>query len=280
MVFLRFFENFTNTLKLSWIIEWIFIMQVFPCCFGNSCPSNVQREAFSCFSGYSTQLLNMQKSTETLFTGVDVELLRAFCSSYVQSMNCIEDLKVSCPLNLHTKIDITLINFDGAKDELEELCRDDALYEVYARHMTCFLNYGSYSERCFEDTMNTTVRLMKRIDDKSLPQLCGDFRKVLNCIRSNIERSCGQEAANLVPVLVKPMVRRSNLCDLNSDDRKEPTTTTMTQTTTEDTIITDSLHRSIKVRNKNVDSGNNSVLDTSGSKTLVTILVIISAIIY
>ena len=46
-------------------------------------------------------------------------------------------------------------------------------YEVYARHMTCFLSSGSYSERCFEDIMNTSVRLMKRIHDKSLPQLCG-----------------------------------------------------------------------------------------------------------
>lgn len=46
-------------------------------------------------------------------------------------------------------------------------------YEVYARHMTCFLSSGSYSERCFEDIMNTSVRLMKRIHGKSLPQLCG-----------------------------------------------------------------------------------------------------------
>lgn len=55
-------------------------------------------------------------------------------------------------------------------------------YEVYARHMTCFLSSGSYSERCFEDIMNTSLRLMKRIDDKSLPQLCG---LVYTCINKS-----------------------------------------------------------------------------------------------
>jgi hypothetical protein len=44
-------------------------------------------------------------------------------------MNCITSLKTNCPSNLHANIEVTLINFDGAREELGELCRDDALYE-------------------------------------------------------------------------------------------------------------------------------------------------------
>ena len=51
--------------------------------------------------------------------------------------------------------------------------------------------------------------------------ICRDFRKVLRCIQRHIEKTCGQEAAGLVPVLVKPMVRRSNLCDLSHDDARD-----------------------------------------------------------
>jgi hypothetical protein len=39
--------------------------------------------------------------------------------------------------------------------------------------------------------------------------------------RQRIPKTCGQEAAGLVPVLVKPMVRRSNLCDLSHDDARD-----------------------------------------------------------
>jgi hypothetical protein len=41
----------------------------------------------------------------------------------------MESLKTNCPSNLHANIEVTLINFDGAREELGELCRDDALYE-------------------------------------------------------------------------------------------------------------------------------------------------------
>ncbi|KAK3101399.1 hypothetical protein FSP39_003246 [Pinctada imbricata] len=177
------------------------------------CPSNPQRSAFSCFTEYNTQLLNMQKSRGTLFSGVDVEILRAFCSSYNRAMNCIRRLKSNCPENEQRRIDVTLYNLEGARNELSELCGDDKIYEIYARHMTCFQSAGPYSEQCFEDIMNTTIRLMKRIDDKGLHQLCNDLHLTLRCIRSNIDLNCGKEAASLVNVLVKPMVRRSTKCD-------------------------------------------------------------------
>ncbi|CAG2253797.1 unnamed protein product [Mytilus edulis] len=156
--------------------------------------------------------------------------------------------------------------------------------------MTCFLTSGSYSERCFEDTMNTSVRLMSRFDDKSLPQLCRDFRKTLNCIQTKIKRRCNDEAAALVPVLVKPMVRRSNLCDLNHDSHilmvshilalvKLMTASTTAQTTTEDNVITDSVQHRIEVRhNLNKDESNtNSARVTTVSYAIILVL---SCIIY
>ncbi|XP_052073386.1 uncharacterized protein LOC127711389 [Mytilus californianus] len=275
-------EEIPQITKIKWILEWFVVLQVLPFCIGTLCPSNVQREAFSCFAGYSTQLLNMQKSSETLFTGVDVELLRAFCSSYIQSMTCVDTLKKKCPSTLHEKIEVTLFHFEGAREELSELCKDDALYEVYARHMTCFLTSGSYSERCFEDTMNTSVRLMSRFDDKSLPQLCRDFRKTLNCIQTKIKRRCNEEAAGLVPILVKPMVRRSNLCDLNHDSHILMTSSTTAQTTTEDNVITDSIQHRIEVRhNLSKDESNmNSARATTVSCTTILVLICIIYWIY
>lgn len=36
----------------------------------------------------------------------------------------------------------------------------------------------------------------------------------MDCITSKIGRWCGPEAAQLIPILVKPMVRKSTKCDV------------------------------------------------------------------
>ena len=43
------------------------------------CPGNVQVSASNCFDNYKSHFVNMQKRENTLFTGVDVEILRSFC---------------------------------------------------------------------------------------------------------------------------------------------------------------------------------------------------------
>ncbi|XP_048743894.1 uncharacterized protein LOC125657249 [Ostrea edulis] len=187
------------------------------------CPSPVQKYAFQCFTSYNTQMLNMIKSSATLFSGVDVEILRAFCSSYNQAMDCIENMKRLCPVSLHRKIEVTQMNLEGAKPELSALCNDDNIYERYARHMTCFREYGAYSERCFEKEMNSTIRLMQWISEDDFYQLCSDLSRTLDCIKSKIARTCGPEAVQLVPILVKPMVRKSTKCDVLSSIISEAT---------------------------------------------------------
>ncbi|XP_021376520.1 uncharacterized protein LOC110465186 isoform X2 [Mizuhopecten yessoensis] len=177
------------------------------------CPSKLKMHSFSCFGDYNTQFLNMQKSQRTLFSGVDVELLRAFCSAYMSAMSCINQLKAECGEDHHHVIDVPLINLNGATDELSFMCQNDDIYEVYARHMSCYMVHGSYSERCFHDVMNTTSRFLKRVNWKSLDDLCRDLSQVMQCIKDNIGRSCGQEAASLMDVLAKPMVRSSTMCD-------------------------------------------------------------------
>nr|XP_022301835.1 uncharacterized protein LOC111109870 isoform X1 [Crassostrea virginica] len=180
------------------------------------CPSPVQKYAFRCFTSYNTHMLNMMKSSATLFSGVDVEILRGFCSSYNQAMICIRNMKKICPKSLHQKIEVTQMNLQGAEPELSALCNDDEIYERYARHMTCLREFGSYSERCFRNEMNSSIRLMQWISEDNVYQLCSDLHRAVDCITSKIGRWCGPEAAQLIPVLLKPMVRKSTMCDVIS----------------------------------------------------------------
>ncbi|KAL5013468.1 hypothetical protein ScPMuIL_007738 [Solemya velum] len=206
-------EQFGISRKVSILISHkvdVKILFPFSVC---GCPSNVQQKAFSCFRDYSTQLLNMHKSSRKLFSGVDVETLRAFCSSYISAMDCIAVLKSNCPEDVHSDIDFTLINVEGAYKELSELCHDDNIYEIYARHQTCFREEGDMSEWCYKQNMNISIRFMSKIDNRALEELCGDINKVQACIKPNIESKCGPEAVKLVEILVKPMIRGSTQCD-------------------------------------------------------------------
>ncbi|XP_060072771.1 uncharacterized protein LOC132552601 [Ylistrum balloti] len=191
----------------------VFVTIFMFCVTDGLCPSKLKMHSFSCFGDYNTQFLNMQKSQRTLFSGVDVELLRAFCSAYLSAMTCINQLRTECGKDHHHVIEGPLINLNGATDELSFMCKNDDIYEVYARHMSCYMSHGSYSERCFHDVMNTTSRFLKRLNWKSLDDLCSDLSQVLLCIKGNIGQSCGQEAASLMDVLAKPMVRSSTMCD-------------------------------------------------------------------
>ncbi|XP_062611517.1 uncharacterized protein LOC134273326 [Saccostrea cucullata] len=190
------------------------------------CPSPVQKYAFECFTDYNTQMLNMKKSSATLLSGVDVEILRAFCSSYNTAVACIGNIKEVCPKSLHRKIEATQMNLEGAHSELSELCSDDSIYERYARYMACFREFGPYSESCFKREMKSQLRLMQWISEDDIYQLCSDLAQTLDCITSTITIECGPEAAQLVPVLVKPMVKKSSKCDVISTTISEVSPTT------------------------------------------------------
>ncbi|XP_060072767.1 uncharacterized protein LOC132552598 [Ylistrum balloti] len=182
---------------------------------GTTCPQYVKTAASNCFSDYRTQLHSLQESDHALFSGVNVELLRSFCTTYNEALRCVQQLFDNCPPEADAQITESLKNQDayGAHEELTQLCRDDMIYEVYARNQNCLQAVGGNSERCFENIMHTTVRLMQRIDSLPLQELCGDIKELIKCIKTGVLMKCSTEAAKIVEILVKPMVRRSTQCD-------------------------------------------------------------------
>ncbi|XP_064606869.1 uncharacterized protein LOC135471534 [Liolophura sinensis] len=198
----------------SYLVGMLCFIQAIPVVYGQ-CPKRVQDHANACMADYSTQFQNMQSDRRKLFSGMDVEPLRAFCSGYKQSMACIEVLKRNCSNNsqeAYPKIDTALLNLKGARTALTDLCKDDNLYEVYARFRTCFVTEGPASEYCFTRIMNVSIQLLTTLDYKSTDELCSDMRQVMQCIKSNIELHCGMEASTIVEKLVRPMVRGSSQC--------------------------------------------------------------------
>ncbi|ESO91223.1 hypothetical protein LOTGIDRAFT_153653 [Lottia gigantea] len=138
-------------------------------------------------------------------------------SSYVQAMACIHNLKSVCPKELYPKIQRSLVNLEGAKEGLQDLCFDDSLYERYARYQSCFMMEGDNSEYCFHKNLNTSIRILSTVESKSTHQLCTDMNRVVKCISFNINMKCGEHAAKLVELLVKPMVRHSTQCSYQLD---------------------------------------------------------------
>lgn len=182
---------------------------------GSSCPRDVSTLAHTCFTSYSREYQNMQASPKRLCCGVDVETLRAFCSSYMHGMDCISDLKKRCPESKHGTIEEAMTNLHGAEEALKSLCSDDTNIEVYARFQSCFTRTGPTSEVCFQRHLNTSIQFMPNMDAKHMAEFCSDMRGAVRCIQDNVRKTCGEDAAKLATTLVKPMVRQSTKCDYN-----------------------------------------------------------------
>ncbi|KAK3581251.1 hypothetical protein CHS0354_032973 [Potamilus streckersoni] len=180
-----------------------------------ACPQHPANEAFSCFRDYSSQKLNLDSSERQLYSGIDVEILRAFCSSFKSAMTCISQLIRTCPQNKHSDIEMALVNFQGSETVLANLCQTEDLYEKYAQYQTCFYTRGLRSQKCFQSSFNSSIHLMSSFEDLSLEDICSKLRKTKECIRLNIAQGCGQKAADLVELLINPMIRKSNHCDLH-----------------------------------------------------------------
>ena len=68
-------------------------------------------------------------------------------SSYILAMNCISDLKALCPSRDHRRIDVTLYNLEGARNELGELCGDDKIYESEFQAKKKYVSLLSHAEK-------------------------------------------------------------------------------------------------------------------------------------
>ncbi|XP_060580680.1 uncharacterized protein LOC132737412 [Ruditapes philippinarum] len=177
--------------------------------------------AEECFQPYGTQKLYVDRSEQKLFSGIDIEILRAYCSSYLESMHCVSTLISSCPPSSRKQVEDALVNYSGIQKELTDLCTTSGLYELYAQYMTCYSKLGEKSEKCYRSKLNNTV---PNIYTPPTEQFCSQVREATLCIENNIREACGEQAKELVHLLVKPTVVGSAQCIYNIVDEKTPQT--------------------------------------------------------
>ena len=108
------------------------------------CPGNVQVSASNCFDNYKSHFVNMQKRENTLFTGVDVEILRSFCRYilfFVKSMRTTTNLRVhvfkdwSTPFSFAFGNERTLVTCKSCEARSEDL------------HATSVLSFPNANEK-------------------------------------------------------------------------------------------------------------------------------------
>ncbi|KAH3876424.1 uncharacterized protein LOC127868688 isoform X2 [Dreissena polymorpha] len=174
------------------------------------CPTSdrVQAATQECFREYSIQKVYVDRGERRLYSGVDIEILRAYCSAYLDAFNCVRQLLQSCPTSHHKDIKAALTPF-ADDPELTELCKTHRLYELYAQYMICFSDRGKKSDWCFDKEISSSVMHVYQVD---VQELCNRMLSVTRCIESNIRLGCGEQAADLVHLLVKPTVPGSGQC--------------------------------------------------------------------
>ncbi|RUS74572.1 hypothetical protein EGW08_017653 [Elysia chlorotica] len=187
-----------------------------------SCPSDLLLGTHACFTAFTLSYERMRQSQQKLCCGLDVETLRALCRAYVDSMACVEGVKSQCPLEKHADIDRSLINLDGATQELNGLCSDDTIIENYAMQQSCLRAAGPSSETCLaifleqgirpQGDERSGIRFLSLVESTTMDVFCRKMSSAISCVQRNVQRACGQQAASLVPALLRPMVRYSATC--------------------------------------------------------------------
>ncbi|KAH3876431.1 hypothetical protein DPMN_000271 [Dreissena polymorpha] len=99
-------------------------------CCAAQCPTSdrVKATTQECLREYSIQKVYVDRSERRLYSGVDIEILRAYCSAYLEAFNCVRQLLQSCPTSHHADLKTALAPF-ADDPELTELCKTHRLYE-------------------------------------------------------------------------------------------------------------------------------------------------------
>lgn len=217
-------RKFTNCFSCVWnYITWrslfaffhitcvINLLCMFPLVTGTSCSDTemLKKEAVACFRSYGTQKTYVDRSEQRLFSGIDIETLRAYCSSYLEAIQCVSKLVTGCPSSAQSQVEEALVSYNGIQEELTDLCRTQNLYELYAQYMTCYAERGQKSDWCFESKLNNSMLSIYKLPS---PEFCGRIQEATYCIQNNIRQECGEKAAELVHLLVKPTVFGSSHC--------------------------------------------------------------------
>ncbi|XP_045164340.2 uncharacterized protein LOC123528584 [Mercenaria mercenaria] len=187
------------------------------------CPDveTLKSDAEACFRPYSTQKLYLDRNDQKLFSGIDIEILRAYCSSYLKAMQCVSKLLKDCPQSSQKQVEEAIVNYNGIQEELTDLCTTQRLYELYAQYMTCYSTRGQKSEWCYKSKLNNTV---PNIYTQPTEQFCRRVQEATFCIENNIRQGCGEQAKELVHLLVTPTISGSAQCKYNIVEEKTPQT--------------------------------------------------------
>lgn len=181
----------------------------------------LKKEALSCFRAYDTQKIYVDRSDQRLFSGIDIETLRAYCSSYREAIMCVSKLVSSCPKTAQQQVEEALVNYNGIQEELTDLCTTQKLYELYAQYMNCYAERGQKSDWCYESKLNNSIQ---NIYKPPTPEFCSLMEEATSCIENNIRSACGEQATELVHLLVKPTVPGSAHCKYNIIQENTPQT--------------------------------------------------------
>lgn len=181
----------------------------------------LKNDAAACFRPYNTQKHNVDRSDQKLFSGINIEILRAYCSSYLDAMQCVSRLLTGCPASSQREVEETLVSYNGIQEELTDLCTTQRLYELYSQHMGCFSSRGEKSEWCYKSKLNNTVQ---NIYSTPSEEFCSQVRDATFCIENNIRQGCGEQAKELVHLLVKPTISGSAQCKYNIVQEATPQT--------------------------------------------------------
>lgn len=198
--------NFLDVWNLAWLFWLCRICMA-------SCPLDVQTYTTDCFGIYNTNLDHIQMTDQTFFLGVHIEDLRLLCSSYQAAVRCVRKLHDQCSPEKHNDIRVALISLENTQTEPSQLCKDDNMFDVYARSQSCFTTNHDYSERCFKISMGMNVSSINQVTNKPLNQFCSELKSLNTCISNNTQLKCGKEAKSLVDVLIRASIKRSTECD-------------------------------------------------------------------
>lgn len=194
-------------------LKLLFFFIYFPYFVSAICPNDVQNRAKACFREYDMKIGGILRPGESIISGVDAENIRVLCTELKSGIACINELKSNCPQD-NAIIEAELVQIPLAIHELGMLCRDDSLYEVYARNRICFERSGAGNEKCFKDVMNTTVRIITDLDRTYVIKYCSEVDRLLSCIGKSLEdQQCGPEAITLKDKLARTLIRGSQGCD-------------------------------------------------------------------
>lgn len=203
-------------------LKLLFFFIYFPYFVSAICPNDVQNRAKACFREYDMKIGGILRPGESIISGVDAENIRVLCTELKSGIACINELKSNCPQD-NAIIEAELVQIPLAIHELGMLCRDDSLYEVYARNRICFERSGAGNEKCFKDVMNTTVRIITDLDRTYIIKYCSEVDRLLSCIGKSLEdQHCGPEAITLKDKLARTLIRGSQGCDKVSSQKTTP----------------------------------------------------------